>query len=99
MSWVRHLLIFVSDLSIKLRLWGVLMARPTKYVTVVGSVGPQSVGEEEKEGGLTTEGQTAREYVMEKKMRVGSDAGEGGLRYGFTDSSCLLDGVTFSLAR
>ena len=33
-------------------------------------------GEEEKEGGLTTEGQTVREYVMEKKMRVGSDAGE-----------------------
>ena len=76
MSWVRHLLIFVSNLSIKLRLWGVLMARPTKYVTVVGSVGPQSVGEEEKEGGLTTEAQTVREYVMEKKMRVGNDAGE-----------------------
>ena len=37
------MLIFVSNLSIKLRLWGVLMARPTKYVTVVGSVGPQSV--------------------------------------------------------
>ena len=70
-SWVGHLLIFVSDLSLKLRLWGVLMARPTKYVTVVGSVGPQSVGEEEKEGGLTTEGPTVREYVMEKKMRVG----------------------------
>ena len=44
------MLIFVSDLSIKRRLWGVLMARPTKYVTVVGSVGPQSVGERRERG-------------------------------------------------
>ena len=49
-SWVGHLLIFVSDLSLKLRLWGVLMAGPTKYVTVVGSVGPQSVGGRRERG-------------------------------------------------
>lgn len=54
------------------------MARPTKYVTVVGSVGPQSVEGRRERGRIddATEGQTAREYVMEKKMRVGSDAGE-----------------------
>ena len=57
MSWVRHLLIFVSNLSIKLRLWGVLMARPTKYVTVVGSVGPQSV-EGRRERGRIDDGGT-----------------------------------------
>ena len=58
LSRVLLLLIFVSDLSIKRRLWGVLMARPTKYVTVVGSVGPQSVWGGRRERGRIDDGGT-----------------------------------------